>query len=93
VSQRLRGVEVELQTNLGTMANLVVELRNRRGVVAARHVAQVGPTPLRVVLRDRGQVPPPGRYAVDARRANHLLAQRAVVIGSSAQRRLARFAR
>jgi phospholipase C len=93
VSRRLRGVEVELQTNLGTMANLAVQLRRGQDLVAAKRVARVGPVAQRVVLRDKGQVPPPGRYTVSVHHAGPgvrsdsvTLAQRAVVIGGGARR-------
>jgi hypothetical protein len=93
VARRLGGVEVQLRTNLGTMANLLVELRRGQDLIAATHVAEVGPIAQLVVVRDRGQLPPPGRYAVSVRRADQgarsdspTLAQRAVVVGTSARR-------
>lgn len=78
LNRRLRGVEVELRTNLGTMTNIVLELRRRNAPVAAKHVARVGPSSDRLVLRDHGHVPRPGRYTLLARRGRQTLAHRAV---------------
>lgn len=91
VNRRLRGVEVELHTNLGIMTNLTVELRHGQSVVTRRHVPRVGATAHRVILRDHGRVPPPGRYAIDVRRAGQTLAERTLVIVGGARRRPARF--
>jgi phospholipase C len=78
-----RGLVVELETDRGSIADLEVQLGEHRHVVARKHVARVGTRGQRVVLRDHGQLPPPGRYTVLVRRDGETLAQRAVVIRSA----------
>jgi phospholipase C len=80
VNRRMRGLVVELQTNHGSITNLEVQLAEHRHVVAHKRVARVGTHRQRVVLRDRGQIPPSGRYTLSVRHAGRTLARRAVVI-------------
>jgi phospholipase C len=80
VNRRVRGLVVALRTSHGSITNLEVELHERRHVVAHRRVAHVGTRRQRVILRDRGQVPPSGRYALLVRHGGHTLARREVVI-------------
>lgn len=90
VDRRQRAVVVELQTNHGTMTNLEAQLYKRKRLVAHKHVARVGTGERRVILRDRGQTPPPGRYALLVRRAGRTVAQRTVAIRATSGKRSSR---
>jgi phospholipase C len=85
LDRQLRAVVVELQTNLGTLTDVVVELQHRGGTVSAKRVRLLGATPDRVVLRVHGRVPPSGRYAVIVRRGNQTLAERGAAIAEAAK--------
>jgi phospholipase C len=92
VNLRVRGIVVELQTNDGTMTGVGVELHQGRRRLARRRVASVGTSAHKVVLRVNGQVPPPGRYTVLARKGGREVAQRPVTV-REARRRVHRPAR
>ncbi len=67
VNRRLRGLVVELETNRGSLSELVVELQHGKHRVASARLAHVSTRPVRVVLRVHHKVPPPGRYEVVVR--------------------------
>jgi phospholipase C len=87
VDRRRRGVVVELRSTGGTASDLEVELAHGRSIVARRQVARLGRRPRSVLLRDRGQLPPPGRYIVLVRRGTAVLAERPLTIRRARARR------
>jgi phospholipase C len=89
-SRRLQAVVVELRTSRGTMSGLEVELYRRRTLVAHRRVSRVGTSEHRVLLREHGRLPPPGRYTLRVRHGGHTVAQRAMVIRAIPRRRAPR---
>jgi hypothetical protein len=78
VNRRLRGLVVELETNRGTLSELVVELLHGKHRVASARLAHVSTRPARVVLRVHHKLPPPGRYEVVVRHRDRVVAKRAV---------------
>jgi hypothetical protein len=77
VNRRLRGLLVELETNRGSLSELVVELHHEKHRVASARLGRVSTRPVLVVLREHHKVPPRGRYEVLVRRGDDLLASRA----------------
>ena len=71
---------VELQTNLGTMTGLEVELLHDRRRVAHQSVARVSAIERRVVVRVRGREPVRGRYTLVVRQGAKTLIRRAVTV-------------
>jgi hypothetical protein len=81
VSRRQRGLVVELQTDHGTITDVEVELRRGSHRLAHRHVAQVGTSEHRTILRVDGRAPTAGRYTLIVRKGGRTLARRSVVVG------------
>ena len=77
VNRRLRGLVVELETNRGSLSELVVELQHGKHRVASAPL-HVSTRPVRVVLRVHHKVPPPGRYEVVVRHRDRVVARRAL---------------
>ncbi len=78
VNRRLRGLVVELETNRGSLSELVVELHHGQHRVASARLAHVSTRPVRVVLREHHEVPPRGHYEVVVRHGDRVAARRAV---------------
>jgi hypothetical protein len=78
VNRRLRGLVVELETNRGSLSELVVELQRGKHRVASARLARVSTRPVRAVLRAHHKVPPPGRYEVVVRHRDRVVARRAL---------------
>ena len=78
VNRRIRGLVVELETNRGSLSEVVVELQHRSDRVAEARVAHLSTRPIRVVLRVHRDLPPPGRYEVVVRHRHAVIAKRSV---------------
>ncbi len=78
VDRRLRGLVVELETDRGSLSELVVELHHGKHRVASARLAHISTRPVRVVLRMHHKVPQPGRYEVLVRHRQGVLAKRDV---------------
>jgi len=62
--RRLHGVAIQLWTTTGALTRVTVRLRRGRATVDTARLARVGTGKRRVVLRVKGKMPKPGRYAV-----------------------------
>ncbi|HEY6522893.1 MAG TPA: lipase family protein, partial [Solirubrobacteraceae bacterium] len=62
--RRLHGVAIQLWTTTGALTKLTVRLRRGRATVDTVPLARVGTGRRRVVLRVKGKMPKPGRYAL-----------------------------
>ena len=78
VDRRLRGLVVELETDRGSLSELVVELHHGKHRVASARLAHISTRPVRVVLRMHHKVPQPERYEVLVRHRQGVLAKRDV---------------
>jgi hypothetical protein len=87
LSRRQRALVVELQTNRGTITELEVELRRGSHALAPRHVARVGTSEHRVLVRVDGRAPKAGHYTVLERKGRRTLARRSVLVGSGRRSR------
>ncbi len=70
----LHGVAIQRWTTTGSLTKLTVRLRRGAKAVDTVRVARVSIHKWRVVLRVKGQLPKPGRYAVVVARGGHTLA-------------------
>ena|GEM_PF-176596 len=84
--RRLRGVVVELHTNLGTLTELDVELARDQVELAHRRLARLGPRTRTVLLRERGRLLAPGDYTVLVRHRGTTLAARRLTIRPGTRR-------
>jgi hypothetical protein len=75
--RRLHGVAVQLWTSTGTLTKLTVRLRRGAKVVDSVRVGRVGTRKRQVVLRVKGKMPTPGRYALVVARGKKTLAHHA----------------
>jgi hypothetical protein len=68
------------------MTTLEAELRHGRTLLARGHVSRVGTEEHRLILRDHGVVPPPGRYTLIVRRNGRTVAEQVVIRGNPRRR-------
>jgi hypothetical protein len=71
-----RGLVVELQVSHASLTGLTVELAHGHKKVQQMTVGRVTTVPKAVVLRDKGKVPPTGRYTITVRKGRETLASR-----------------
>jgi phospholipase C len=81
-NRRARGIVAVLVTDRGSLRDLTVFLQRGSRTVASTGVRAVSTTPVKVILRSRGGLPPPGRYELVVRQAGETLARREVMVPS-----------
>ena len=64
VSHQKRGIVADVTSTGGKTPAVAVELRHGKKVITRHSLGLLGPHPRRVVLKDRGQLPPAGGYEI-----------------------------
>jgi phospholipase C len=80
VRRRQHGVLVELRTSHGTLTGVEVDLFHGHRRVARHRIHRISHAERRIVLRDRGRVPPAGRYTVVVRHGGRVMIRRGLRI-------------
>jgi hypothetical protein len=78
--KRLRGVVIELSVTTGTLDKLVVTLSHGGKLTAKLKVARLTTSRRRLVLREKGRVPRPGRYTLKVTQGRTTLLDRTLRI-------------
>jgi hypothetical protein len=77
-SHKHKGVGIELQCNHADLTNLTIELRHGHKLLDKLTVRTVSTIPHPVVLRERGKLPPAGRYTIAVKHGHKTLAKRSI---------------
>ncbi len=76
----LHGVEIALSTTTGTLKHLVLTLHHGRRLIMRIVIPRVTKSEHRVILRDKGRMPPAGRYALKVAQGHSTLLRRTLKV-------------